>query len=100
MPERIGVRILCDLCVKLSTICQMHKYILKASFLFIIIQVFSSTLKSQDEPYYSTKYVRNDNMVYRDNIRTVLMYKLGFELSPPIIQLYTTEKLVFTFDDL
>ena len=100
MPERIEMRILCDLCVKISTICQMQKNILKAGFLFLFILVLLSPLKAQDEPYYSTKYVRNDNAVYRDNIRTVLMYKLGFELSPPIIQLNTTEKLVFTFDDL
>jgi hypothetical protein len=78
----------------------MQKNILTFSIIIILIQAFNNPVNAQDEPYYSTKYVRNDNTVYRDNIRTVLLYKLGFELSPPIIQLNTAEKLVFTFDDL
>jgi hypothetical protein len=70
--------------------------------IFIIILYFSqvSPLNAQDDAYYSTGFIRNDNAVYRENIRTVLLYKSGSELSPPIIQLNTGEKLVLSFDDM
>lgn len=78
----------------------MLKSIIKSISQIIIYFLLIFPLKAQDDPYYSTKFVRNDNVVYRENIQTVIMYKAGFELSPPIIQLNTGEKLVFTFDDL
>ena len=44
--------------------------------------------------------MRNDNATYRDNIQTVLLYKAGFELTPPIIQLNSAERLLLAFDDM
>jgi hypothetical protein len=78
----------------------MRKNVLKAVPVIILFLSFISQLQAQDEPYYSTKYIRNDNAVYRENIQTILLYKAGFELSPPIIQLNSAEKLVLVFDDL
>jgi hypothetical protein len=78
----------------------MQKCILRAIFIILFSQAFAYTLHAQEDQYYSTKFIRNDNAVYRDNIRTVLLYKSGFELSPPIIQLNSLEKLTFSFDDL
>lgn len=78
----------------------MFKSISKIIFLIIIYHLSYLQAKSQDEAYYSTRFIRNDNAVYRDNIQTVIMYKSGFELSPPIIQLNSGEKLTFSFDDL
>ncbi len=66
----------------------------------ILCLTFLPQLQAQDDTYYSTGFVRNENVVYRDNIRTVLLYKSGFELSPPIIRLNTDEKIVLVFDDL
>ena len=57
-------------------------------------------LASQDETYFQGNFVRNDNATYRESIQTVLLYKAGFELSPPIIQLNTDERLLLSFDDL
>jgi hypothetical protein len=78
----------------------MQKCILSASVIILLSQVLYNQLNAQEDAYYSTKYVRNDNAIYRDNIRTVLLYKSGFELSPPIIQLNTPERLTLSFDDL
>jgi hypothetical protein len=75
----------------------------KKSTASLIILLFISQLfhlHAQEDQYYSTGFIRNDNAVYKENIRTVLLYKAGFELSPPIIQLNTDEKLVLSFDDL
>jgi len=78
----------------------MPRILLLSVFLFSLCFAFSTIVKSQDEPYYNTGFVRNDNAIYKQNIQTVLLYKLGFELSPPIIQLFTDEKLFLSFDDL
>lgn len=57
-------------------------------------------LASQDDAYFQGNFVRNDNATYRETIQTVLLFKAGFELSPPIIQLNTDERLLLSFDDL
>jgi hypothetical protein len=77
----------------------MRKY---NPFFSIIILSFILILhtNAQDDPYYSKNFIRNDNAVYRENIRTVLLYKAGFELSPPIIRLNTNDKLILAFDEL
>lgn len=59
----------------------------------------SKDLAAQDA-YFQEGFIRNDNAVYRKNIQTVLLYKAGFELSPPIIQLFSGENLILAFDDL
>jgi hypothetical protein len=42
----------------------------------------------------------NENITYAPNIRTVQLYKQGFELSSPVFQLNSTEHLNLEFDDL
>ena len=41
-----------------------------------------------------------ENKIYLSNIKTILCYKKGDELSPPIIQLNSNEKIILKFDDL
>lgn len=54
--------------------------------------------QDQDEnEYYS---VTNEDIIYKNNIKTVLLYKNGFEFSQPIITLFANEKLKLSFDDL
>ncbi|MCB2222326.1 MAG: DUF5103 domain-containing protein [Bacteroidetes bacterium] len=40
------------------------------------------------------------NRIYKENIKTVQLYRQGFELSPPILKFNTNEKLRLAFDDL
>lgn len=42
----------------------------------------------------------NENITYSPLIKTVQLYKQGFEMSSPIIQLNSTERLSLDFDDL
>jgi hypothetical protein len=81
--------------IKLKKMKGIAFFALLSGFLLI-----NSQLKSQNDQYYSTDFLRNDNAVYQKNIKTVLLYKAGYELSPPIIQLNSAEKLVLAFDDL
>jgi Domain of unknown function (DUF5103) len=42
----------------------------------------------------------NENIIYNPSIKTVLLYKSGFEMSAPVIMLNSSEKLQLSFDDL
>ena len=44
--------------------------------------------------------VKNDNLVYDENIQTVLLYQLGDQLTDPVIELNTGDKIKLEFDDL
>lgn len=50
--------------------------------------------------YYAEDYLRNQDHIYVSNIKTVMLHRLGWELSYPYIELGTEEKLHFSFDDL
>ena len=67
-------------------------------FLFEGIIVFSQDNENQD--YFSESYIRNEDFIYKPNIKTVQLYRMGWEMSPPLIQLNSEEKLVLMFDDL
>jgi hypothetical protein len=41
-----------------------------------------------------------NNRIFKENIKTVLLHRDGWELSPPLIKLNTSEKLKLSFDDL
>lgn len=69
-------------------------------YLSIHLLIFAAIVSYSQDTYYNSGFIRNDNAVYRDNIQTVLLYKSGFELSHPIIQLNSGEKLTLAFDDL
>jgi hypothetical protein len=78
----------------------MQKIILKTISVIVILLLTVSGLNAQDDNYYDPGFVRNENVTYRKNIKTVLLYKAGFELSPPMIGLNSGEKIVLYFDDL
>jgi len=63
------------------------------SFVFVVIRlILLPSLYAMDIP--------NGNVIYKSNIRTVQLYKEGFELSSPVITLNSTEKVKLSFDDL
>ena len=62
------------------------------AFTLFIISVLS--IFAQEENFYY------ENAVYKEEIKTVLMYRDGFELSNPVIDLNEETQLVFKFDDL
>lgn len=50
--------------------------------------------------YYQENVLRYEDHVYSPTIRTVQLFKRGFELAPPITDLEGQEPLVLRFDDL
>lgn len=60
-----------------------------------------STIISDDEfPWYIPDMVKMEDREYSDNIRTVKLFKEGFELSMPVLELGSNERLQLIFDDL
>ena len=75
----------------------------KSSFLLIYIILFSVSGMSFSSFALQTYAIDNleiKNQVLNKNIKTVILQKKGFEMSEPIIQLRTEEKLLLSFDDL
>lgn len=59
-----------------------------------LMYVMSFTAFTQDRKYYY------ENAVYRENIKTVMMHRLGYELSNPVLFMNEDVQLQFQFDDL
>ena len=74
---------------------------MKITLLFIVLYLFSlsSWAQSSDE-YYDNQHIRYDDYVYVENLKNVKLYKTGFELSAPFMELNSGDKLTLTFDDL
>jgi hypothetical protein len=65
---------------------------LHKSQLYLLILILLPVLVRAELP--------NDNIIYSGNIRTVQLYREGFELSAPLITLRTADRLKLSFDDL
>ena len=68
----------------------------------LIFGLTSLTLFSvaQDDEYFSNKTIRYDNYIYKESIKTPLIYRQGFELSYPVVELNTNDTIILSFDDL
>ena len=66
---------------------------------FALIILFSKLSVAQDD-FFSNSSVRYDNFIYKDGIHTALVYRQGFELSYPVVELNTNDTIVITFDEL
>lgn len=71
---------------------------IKPIFFFSVLFIIFCFATKQNK-LYSQKFVFED-AVYDENIKTVLLFRPGFELSFPIIELNSNEKLELVFDDL
>jgi hypothetical protein len=56
------------------------------------------TVPTQD--YYAPDFFRYDNHTYASNIRTIQLFREGWEFAVPLITFGTSEKLQLEFDDL
>jgi hypothetical protein len=54
---------------------------------------------AQDDQYFSEDFLRYENYTYTDHINSLIIHREGFELSMPIIELNSTEKIKLSFDD-
>ena len=77
---------------------------LKYSTTFFVILFFTlsilSTAQKQGDDYFDQNFIRYDNHNYRESIKTVQVYRIGWEDSYPVIELEANDQLVLNFDDL
>jgi len=66
---------------------------------FLLVSMFT-VAQEDDTEYFKEDYLRNANFIYKENIKSVLIYKEGFEMSAPLVRLNSADKLIFSFDDL
>lgn len=57
-------------------------------------------LASSPPDYWSNTQLKYEDHVYKPTVRTVQLFKEGFEMAPPIIALGSEEGLILRFDDL
>lgn len=57
-------------------------------------------IRTDKNDYYNKNYMRYEDYEYKDNIKTVNLFRDGFELSPPLLDINTQDKLKLEFDDL
>ena len=72
----------------------MSRKIINYTFFIGIILVSNHQILAQNENYYY------ENAVFKEDIKTVLLYREGFELSNPVIELGEDVHLILKFDDL
>ena len=72
------------------------KILLFSFFVFCFSDVFAQDTAD----YYGNNFLRYEDFVYQQNIKTVLLTPPDFTISSPIIRLNTEDKLLLTFDDL
>jgi len=70
-----------------------YESVLIFSFLNILL-IFNSQAGNNNDKYYY------QNAIYHDEIKSVQLYRDGNELSNPVIELGSDQKLVLKFDDL
>jgi len=58
-----------------------------------------SLLMGQDEDYFTRDYIRHKDFVYKENIKSVALYREGWQMSPPVVSLKSGQQLILSFDD-
>jgi len=75
----------------------MQRFVIALTMMFLFCSANAQNDTEQD--YYKPEYIRFSDHVYVPSIKTVLLYRSGWEMSPPVISLQSNEKLRLEFDD-
>lgn len=57
-------------------------------------------LAGQEDDYFSETYIRHEDFVYKENIRSVELHREGWKMSPAVVGLHSGQQLILSFDDL
>lgn len=66
----------------------------------VVIDSISNQNLNAEQDYAKENFLRYEDYTYKENIETVQLYKMGDQLSPPVLFLRANEKLELHFDDL
>ena len=74
---------------------------MKVLITIVLAAIISISGRSQSsDEYYDSEHIRYDDYVYVENLKNVKLYKTGFVLSAPFLELNSNSQLTLTFDDL
>lgn len=73
---------------------------MKKSLLLLLLTCTTGFMQLFAQDYYDENRLRFDDYIYQEGIKSAQLFKNGFELSRPYIQLNTNDKLKLSFDDL
>lgn len=76
------------------------QYLVKNLFLLFLSAFSFIFVMAQEEEYFDPNFLRYENKVYDQNIKTVQLFRQGWNEAFPVITLGNVEKLHLTFDDL
>lgn len=68
-------------------------------FFFFTTTIPAST-NAQETDYYNPIFLRYENHIYKESIKTPILERLGLSLSDAVLQLGTTDVIQLSFDDL
>jgi len=69
-------------------------------FLLLSILTIVSFSQEDNNDYFDENHLRYEDYIYKDSIKSVLIYREGWELSYPAIGLYADERLTISFDEI
>lgn len=58
------------------------------------------SFKQEEPEYFSENFIRNEDYVYHQNLKSVQLRREGDDLSPPVIRFNSSDRLHLSFDDL
>ena len=70
------------------------------STLILILTILTLQALAQNEEYFDPNYLQYENRTYDPNIKTVQLFRKGWNEAFPVIDLNAKDKLHLTFDDL
>lgn len=76
---------------------------LHSGIIFFLILLAGQGALAQEEDtsdYFATGFLRYEDFIYNNKIKTVVLEQAALKLSDPVIELGKPEKLILTFDDL
>lgn len=68
--------------------------------IYLLTTIIFASTNAQEADYFEPSFLRFENHIYKESIKTPIFERLGLSLSDPVLQLGTTDVLQLSFDDL
>jgi hypothetical protein len=78
----------------------MKRFAFLSGILLLFTTLCPTRVTAQDDDYYREGYLRYENLIYKNTIKTVIFERYGVQFSDPVITLGSAEQVYLSFDDL
>lgn len=70
------------------------------NFILTLLSIILSLIIFGQDDYFSKDYLRHQDWTYKDNIKSVELFREGWKMSPAVVNLRGGQNLILSFDDL